>query len=217
MDRKGSFRRLVSGAFGIISVVGLVVFEQAISAFATKRGWDQVLINGWKLISDLGWNDAVAFSFFALGGATIALWTENGLREKRDAKAALERHALSCTALFTFTKSGAGDLKVTLDDASSENVRYWAWYVNNGGTLHNTAVLLFVEFEREILLPELFANAAAAGAQQWRQIASTDRFTFIEFKGWPEGKVAVQAFDSKSVGLDRMSELMVWRDCGPIS
>jgi len=216
VEQKGSFRRLVSWAFAIITVIAVVVFEQAISAFATKQGWDQLFISGWKLLSDLGWDGAVALSFFALGGATLALWVENGLRDRRDAKTKLERHAISCTARFSFTKSSNGDLGVSLESEGSENVAYWAWYANNGGTLHNTAALLFIEFEKEISLPEIFTHSSAAVAQQWRQFVSTDRFIFVEMKGWPAGEVVVQAINSKSLGLDRRSELMVWRDCGRI-
>lgn len=215
MERKGQLRRLVSWAFGIVSVVAAVVFEQAISAFATKRGWDQIFVNGWKVVSDVGWGGAVAFLFFALGGATIALWLENSLRDRREEKLQLERHAGHCTARFKFTKTSEGDIDVALD-GGSDNVSYWLWYVNNGGSRHNEAVVLFVEFEKEIARPEVFVHATNAGAQQWRLFGSTDRFAFVEVKGWPVDEIIVQAINSQNLGLDRMSELMVWRGGGPL-
>jgi len=212
---KGALRKTTTWAFAGVTTVAAVVFQQAISAFATKRGWDQILINGWKLISDLGWGSAVAFAFFALGGATLALWSEYWLRDRQDAKAKLAQSTLSCTASFTFTKSDGGHLAVVLND-HSENVAYWVWYVNNGGTMHNEAVLMFVEFEKEIALPEVFAHSADADAE-WRHFASTDRFMFVELKGWPPGEVVLQAIGSKALGLDRGLELQVWRKYAPIS
>ena len=129
-------------------------------------------------------------------------------------KAQLELIALSCTANLTFSKDSTGELNLKLNE-HSENVAYYAWYLNNGGTMHNEAAMIFVEFEKEIRAPEVFANSAADG--QWRQFATTDRFTFVEFKGWPEGEVVLQAFASKALGLDRRSELQVWRPYGPIA
>lgn len=216
MDQRWGLRRVVSWGFALISVIALVVFEQAISAFATKRGWDQLFVNGWRLLTDIGWAGAVAFSFFALAGATLALWLENGLRDRRDEKAKLQKSALFCTAKFLFTQSSDGDLGLVLDDPGSENVAYWAWYLNNGGSRHNEAVLLFVEFEKPISSPEVFANASAGSRQQWRQFSSTDRFMFVDLKGWPSGEIILQAVNSRSLGLERMSELMVWRESGPI-
>lgn len=214
MVRQSLFRKSISLAFGLVTLVALGVFNQAISALATKRGWDQFFINGWKMITDLGWASAVAFTFFALGGATISLWLEFWFRGMQEAKAKLDRATQSCTARFTLTTTATGELGVSLSD-SSENVGYYAWYVNNGGTMHNTGVLIFIEFEREITLPEVFANSAYPDGQ-WRQFASTNRFMFVELRGWPEGEVVVQAFDSQALGLDRRSELMVWRRYGPI-
>jgi hypothetical protein len=202
-------------AFAGVSAVAAVLFQQAISAFAEKRGWDQIFVNGWKLVTDLGWGDAIAFAFFALGGATLALWAEYWLRDRQEAKAKLVQFGLSCTAKLTFTKSDEGHLSVDLND-QSENVAYWAWYVNNGGTMRNEGVLIFVEFEKEIPLPEVFAHSTTPEAQ-WREFASNDRFTFVELKGWPAGEVVIQAIDSKALGLDRRSELQVWRQCAPIS
>lgn len=215
MAVKGALRKSITWAFAGVTAVAAVIFQQAISAFATQRGWDQIFINGWKLISDLGWGSATAFAFFALGGATLALWGEYWLRDRQETKAKLAQASLSCTASFMFTKSEDRILGVTLND-QSDNVAYWAWYVNNGGTMHNEAVLLFVEFEKHIALPEVFAHSAAADAE-WRQFASTDRFMFVELKGWPAGDVVLQAVDSKALGLDRRSELMVWRKYAPIS
>ena len=214
--QKSLFRQIVSLAFALVGVVALAVFQQAISAFATKRGWDQFFISGWKLLSDLGWGSAVAFAFFALGGATLALWVEYWIRDRRDARTKLEEHAVSCTASFTFSKTSDGALAVASNDERSENVAYWAWYVNNGGTMRNEAVLLFVEFEKRIPLPQVFAHSAAA-EEEWREFASTDRFMFVELKGWPAGEVVLQAIDSRKLGLDRRSELMMWRNYAPIA
>src|SRR5262249_30155933 len=150
----------------------------------------------------------VAFGFFALGGATVALWVEYWLRDRREAKAKLERQALSCTAAFTFTKSSDGTIDVVFDSAKSENVGYWLWYVNNGGSMHNEGVLLFVEFGKEVSRPEIFAHSLERG-QKWLQLASTNRFMFVEMEGWPTGDVVLQAFNSASLGLDRRSELKV--------
>lgn len=215
MAEKGALRKSVTLAFAGVTAVAAVIFQQAISAFAAQHGWDQIFINGWKLVSDLGWGGATAFAFFALGGATLALWGEFWLRDRREAKARLAQVSLSCAASFTFTKSDDGHLAVVLND-QSDNVVYWAWYVNNGGTMRNEAVLVFVEFENQIALPEVFAHSAASDAE-WRQFVSTDRFMFVELKGWPTGEVVLQAIASKELGLDRRSELMVWRKYAPIS
>jgi len=213
-DMHRGFRKWVSGAFGLVCIIALLVFEQAIGAFLTKRGWDQLFITGWQMITNLGLGDLVAFAFFALGGATLALWTEFWFRDRREAKDRLERVALSCTAKFRFSEDTTGDLSLALDE-QSENVAYFAWYLNNGGSMHTTAVMVFVEFKKEIPAPEVFANAEA-GDGEWRQFATTDRFTFVELKGWPKGEVVVQAFGSKALGLDRRSELNVWRPYGPM-
>jgi hypothetical protein len=212
---RGALRKAITWAFAAATAVAAMVFQQAISAFATQRGWDRIFIDGWKVVSDLGWASSVAFTFFALAGATLALWTEYWLRDRQEAKAKLAQSALSCTARFTFTKSADGGLSVALSD-QSDNVAYWAWYVNNGGTLRNEAVLMFVEFEREIALPEVFAHSADADGD-WQHFASTDRFIFVELKGWPTGEVVLQAIASKALGLDRGLELKVWRKFAPIT
>lgn len=215
LDTKGRFRRIVSWAFAAITVAALAVFEQAITAFVSKRGWDQVLNKGWAALADLGWADAVAFGFFFLGGATVALWTESALRDRREARSRLEQEGKVCTASFTFTRTDDDDIKVAFDGATSDNVAYWVWSLNNGGTRLTTSVILFVEFERPVSSPAVFVGATSAQSQQWREFATTDRFTFVELKGSPSGKITVQAFASKRLGLDRRSELMVWRDCSP--
>lgn len=208
------FRTSVSLAFGLVCLVALAVFNQAISAYATKEGWDQIFISGWRMITNLGWGSLVAFAFFALGGATVALWLEFWFRNWRQTRDEQDNMALSCNASFSFTKSSNGELGMSLNDLS-ENVGYYAWYVNNGGTMQNEAMFIFVEFEKEIPLPEVFANSATANGE-WRQFASTDRFMFVEIKGWPENDVWFQVFDSKALGLDRRSELKVWRKFAPI-
>lgn len=197
-----------------MTLVAVAVFNQAISAFATDRGWDQFFISGWSIITDFGWASLVVFAFFSLGGATLALWIEAWFRAKWDNKAELSKVALSCTASLTFTKSESGELAVSLG-AQSENVRHYAWYLNNGGTMRNAAVLIFVEFEKEIPLPEVFAHCASKDGE-WREIASTNRWMFTDLKGWPEGEVVLQALDSKALGLERRAELMVWRSYGPV-
>lgn len=214
MAGQNLFRKLVGGAFALVTLVAGAFFNQAISAFAEKSGWDQFFINGWKMLTDIGWAGAVAFAFFFLGGGTIALWFEFWLRRRHEVNAKSERTALSCTAYVTLTRSATGELGLSLND-NSDNVSHFVWYVNNGGTMHNTGVLVFVEFEKDILLPEVFANSGATDGE-WRQFYSTNRFIFVELKGWPDGDVVLQAFDSKALGLDRRSELMVWRRCGPI-
>ena len=208
--RKSPFRHVVGWAFALVSLVALALFQQAINAFATQRGWDQFFIDGWKRVTDLGWENAVAFSFFTLGGATLALWIEFWMRDRRAAKTKLSQHTYSCTAHFTFTKSSAGALGVRLNDARSSNVAYWVWYLNNGGTMRNEAVLIFVEFERPVHVPEVFAYSNAPH-EEWRQVASTDRFMFVELKGWPDGEIVLQAFALDSLAQDRRSELMIWR------
>ena len=135
--------------------------------------------------------------FFALGGATLSLWMEFWFRKKNDEK----RIGMICSAIFTFTKSACGELSGSLNPGS-ENVGYYAWYVNNGGTMHNEAVLVFIEFEKQIPSPEVFANAAIDEGE-WREIASTERFMFVDGKGWPNEKIVLQAFDSKALGMDR--------------
>lgn len=125
---------------------------------------------------------------------------------------AASRIALSSTATLTFSKDDEGKLAISLAD-SSENVAYFAWYVNNGGTMRNEAVLIYVEFEKEIPSPQVFAHSSAVG--QWNEVATTDRFTFVELKGWPDGEVVVQSIDSKALGLDRRFELHVWRPYSP--
>ena len=213
-DNNSGFRKWVSGAFGLVSVVAVVVFGETISAFLEKKGWDQFFVTGWQMITNLGLADVVAFAFFALGGATLALRTEFWFRDRREAKDRLERVALSCTAKFKFSEDTTGVQSLALDE-QSENVAYFAWYLNNGGSMRVTAVMVFVEFEKEISAPEVFANAEA-GSGEWRQFATTDRFTIVELKGWPKGEVVVQAFGSKALGLDRRSELNVWRPYGPL-
>lgn len=215
MAEKGALRTTITWVFAGVTAIAAIVFQQAISAFATQRGWDQIFINGWRLVSDLGWGSAIAFAFFALGGATLALWSEYWLRDRQEVKAKLAQAALSCTASLTFRESDDGELAVLLND-QSDNVAYWAWYVNNGGTRRNQAVLVFVEFEKAIALPEVFAHSAAADGE-WREFASTDRFMFVELKGWPPGDVVLHAIDSKALGLDRRSELQAWRKYAPIS
>lgn len=111
-----------------------------------------------------------------------------------------------------FSKSADGELSVSLAE-SSENVAYYAWYVNNGGTMRNEAVLVFIEFEKQILAPQVLAHSKLEG--QWSEFATTNRFTFVQLKGWPEGEVVVQSVDSKALGLDRRYELQVWRPYSP--
>lgn len=196
----------------MISFVALAVFSKAIEEFAAEKGWDKSLVSGWKVISRLGLSDAVAFAFFALGGATLALWTEFWFRGRRESREASGKIALSSRADLTFSKGADGQLSVSLAD-SSENVSYFVWYVNNGGTMRNEAVLVFIEFEKPIPAPQVFAHSSLAG--EWSEIATTDRFAFIQLKGWPEGEVVVQSIDSKALGLDRRYELQVWRPYSP--
>jgi hypothetical protein len=151
--------------------------------------------------------------FFAFGGATTALWVEFWFRDRRKAQEARARFAISCTAKFTFSESDDGTLSVKLSD-SSDNVAYYLWYLNNGGTMRNEAVIVFVEFDRSISAPQVFTHSAGVG--EWKESATTDRFTFVELKGWPKGEVIVQAVDSKSLGLDRRFELGVWRPYSPV-
>lgn len=195
-----------------MSFVALAVFSKAIEEFAADKGWDKFLVSGWKVISRLGLSDAVAFAFFALGGATLALWTEFWFRGRRESREASGKIALSSRADLTFSKGADGELSVSLAE-SSENVAYFAWYVNNGGTMRNEAVLVFIEFEKVIPAPQVFAHSSLVG--EWSEFATTDRFTFIQLKGWPEGEVVVQSIDSKALGLDRRYELQVWRSYSP--
>ncbi|WP_426692749.1 hypothetical protein ACMC5O_001850 [Sphingomonas sediminicola] len=196
-----------------MSLVAAALFQQAIGAFATNRGWDQILISGWQEITNLGLQDVVVFAFFTLGGATLALWVEFWLRDRREAKARQEQLALSSTAYLRFSEDNGEPLVVELGE-QSENVSYFAWYVNNGGTRRNEATMIFVEFEKEIPAPAVVAHSGKPG--EWREIASTDRFAFVELKGWPDGEVTVQAVDSKALGLDRRHELLVWRSYAPV-
>nr|WP_315380803.1 hypothetical protein [uncultured Sphingomonas sp.] len=212
--RPARIRYGVSLAFAAISFIALAVFTQAIEEFAAQRGWNKFLVSGWAVITRLGLSDLVAFSFFALGGATLALWTEFWFRGRREAREATDRLALSSRANLVFSKSADGDLSVSLAD-DSENVGYFAWYVNNGGTMRNEAVLVFIEFEKEVPAPQVFAHSKSDG--QWSEFATTDRFTFVQLKGWPEGEVVVQSVDSKALGLDRRFELQVWRPYSPLT
>lgn len=211
-----SFRKLVSLVFALVGVIAAVVFEQAIGAFAAKQGIDQIFVSAWASVTALGWSGAVAFGFFTLLGATTALWIEYWFRDKRDAAARLDQTATACVAHFSFSRSASGELSVALDSAKSDNVEYWAWYVNNGGTMRTAAVLLFVEFSKTVMLPEIFAHSHAQD-DEWRQFTSTDRFMMVDLKGWPASDVIVQAIDSRALGLDRRSEEMIWRKYGPMS
>lgn len=195
-----------------MSFIALAVFSKAIEEFAAEKGWDKFLVSGWKIISRLGLSDVVAFAFFALGGATLALWTELWFRGRRESRDDSGRLALSSRANLVFSKSADGDLSVALAD-TSENVGYFAWYVNNGGTMRNEAVLIFIEFEKEIPAPQVFAHSNLDG--QWSEFATTNRFTFVQLKGWPVGEVVVQSIDSEALGLDRRYELQVWRPYSP--
>lgn len=195
-----------------MSFVALAAFPKAIEEFPADKGWDKFLVSGRKIISRLGLSDAVAFTFFALGGATLALWTEFWFRGRRESREASGKIALSSRADLTFSKGADGELSVSLAD-SSENAAYLAWYMNNGGTMRNEAVLVFIEFEKVILAPQVFAHSSLVG--EWSEFATTDRFTFIQLKGWPEGQVVVQSIDSKALGLDRRYELQVWRSYSP--
>lgn len=212
--KNGILRKSVSLAFALISLIALALFNEVIAAFAEERGWNQFFISGWQILNDLGLSDMVAFCFFAFGGATIALWIEFWIREKREAAVKADRSAIHCKADFTFKQSKEGDLDVSLG-LRSENVSYWAWIVNNGGTMRNESVMLFVEFERQIEVPEVYAHADDPEGE-WQQFASTDRFMFVRLKGWPKNDVSLLAIDSQSLGLDRRSELNAWRKYGPM-
>ncbi len=212
VQRPAKFRYGVSLAFGVMSFIALAVFTQAIEEFAAERGWNKVLVSGWAAISQLGLSDLVAFCFVGLGGATLALWIEFWFRRRRDIRDASGLVALSSTANLVFSKGADGELSVSLAE-NSENVAYFAWYVNNGGTMRNEAVLIFIEFEKVIPAPQVFVHSSGDG--QWSEFATTDRFTFVQLKGWPEGEVVLQSVDSNALGLDRRFELQVWRPYSP--
>lgn len=204
---------IVSGIFAVFAIIGGTIFRQAIEEFAAKQGWSSVFVAGWRTVTDLGLESVVAFGFFFFGGATVALWSDWWLRKREESKRVKAKFATASIATFNFTKNG-GELNATFNQEKSENVSHWVWYVNNGGTLHCQGVLLCIEFEKPVVDPEIFGHAVKS---KWRELSSNDRSMYVEFEGWPEGEVVVQAIASKALGLDRRQERMIWREPGPVS
>lgn len=204
MAIKGLFRKIVSGTFALFAFALAALSTEAIVTFGRTRGWDKFLIDGWKVITDVGLNEAVVFGFFTLGGATVALWAEYKMREQREAKANIERVAIACTASFSFSETLDGGVSVTLD-SDSKNVAHWAWYLNNGGTMRNHS-FLFLSTSKSLFYYPRFLRIHHRLISNGRISTHLNALCLSNFKGYLLERLSCrQSTRAPSVSIDKWS------------